>query len=297
MEIETTIEGKELVITDPDRLLWPKIGVTKLDYINYLHTVSHCLLPYTNDRMLMMWLYPHGIDSRKIEKRSLPDSAPDWIPTTFYKKKNRILLNNHPTLIWTANYGATELHVPFDYYNNENYPTELAFDLDPPDDASFDLVLEVALELKVILDKLGLESIPKTSGKTGLQIHVPIESRYTFQETRTLNKFIADYLLEKMPDKITLERLVRKRGKKLYFDYLQLWAGRTMPAPYSVRAADKATVATPVTWEEIRKGIHPADFTIMTVPNRIDLKGDLFYRKTNNRHNLDRILEFIKINT
>ncbi|HET7522050.1 MAG TPA: non-homologous end-joining DNA ligase [Bacillales bacterium] len=292
---EITVEGRKIKISHPGKMLWPEAEITKLDYIRYLLTVAPHMIPYTRDRMLMIWLYPHGVQGKKIEKRSVPQSAPDWLPKTEYKEKKRMLLNNQAALLWAANYGGMEFHVPFDRYTKENFPTELAFDLDPPDGQHFERVSKVALKLREILESLGLHSVAKTSGKTGLQVHVPIVAKYTFQSTRAINRFIAEYMLEKMPEQVTLERRVKKREDKLYFDYLQLWAGRTMPAPYSVRATAQATVSTPVTWKEIESGIHPSDFTILSVPSRLKKMGDLFRTVSarNDKQNIDHILSFI----
>lgn len=292
------IDGIEVSINHPDKILWLEAGITKLQYIKYLLSVSEYLLPHTRDRMLMMWLYPKGINKQKTEKRSLLANAPEWIPRTMYLDKQRVLLNNRATLVWAANIGALEMHVPFDRYDYKDHPTELVFDLDPSENNDFTLVRDVALQLKDLLDSLSLVSYPKTSGKTGLHIYVPITPRYTFEETRKVNEFIAKYMLEKNPDRITLDRVVERRGSKLYFDYLQLWKGRTMPAVYSVRATPEATVSTPITWEEVAHGFSPTDFTVFTVPDRIIEKGDLFSpvitMKEKFKQSLDHILHFIQ---
>jgi bifunctional non-homologous end joining protein LigD len=294
-----TVENRQIEISNPNKILWRGMGITKMDYITYLIHISPLLLPYTQDRMLMTWHYPHGINRKKVEKRSVPNNAPLWLSQTHYKGKDRILLNNLPTLVWLAQFGALEFHVPFDKYTQPNYPTHLAFDLDPSNDNDFGSVCDVALQLKDILHSLGLSSVPKTSGRTGLQIFVPIETKYTFEEARKVNMFIAKYMVEKNPARITLERVVKRRGNKLYFDYLQLWKGRTMPAPYSVRATHQATVSTPLTWQEIKQGVDPTDFTVLTVPNRIKHKGDLFREITteNRKHSIDDILKFINNHT
>ena len=145
---------------------------------------------------------------------------------------------------------------------------------------------------------ISLRSFPKTSGATGMQIFVPIEPKYTFEETRRLSRFVADYMLSRMPGAITLERVVERRGEKLYFDYLQLWRGRTMAAPYSVRAKPRATVSTPITWEEAERGFAPSDFTIATVPGRLERAGDPFAPVSDERRrlnqSLDEVLNFLR---
>ncbi len=179
-DLLTTIDGKEVKITNPGKLLWPELGVTKLDYITYLLGVAPYLLPYTKDRLLMRWRFPDGLQGERIEEKSIRNHAPDWVAGAFYKDKVWILLNDPDTLAWVANREALEL--------------------------------QVALTLKEVLDSLGLFSVAKTSGAKGMQVHIPIKCRYTFEETRIINKFIAEYMLQKMPDQITLERLVKRRG-------------------------------------------------------------------------------------
>ncbi|WP_217595160.1 non-homologous end-joining DNA ligase [Cohnella sp. GbtcB17] len=292
------IEGKELEISHPDRIVWPEAGISKLDLIRYLIEVAPYMLPYTRDRMLMVWRYPDGIGGKRVEERSVHGEAPDWLPRVAYGGKERILLNDAATLVWLANRGAIELHVPFDRYDRKDVPTELVFDLDPAAGMPFEAVREVALKLKETLDGLSLASFPKTSGATGLQVYVPIEPKYTFEDTRLINAFVARYMQEQLPGRITLERVVEKRGDKLYFDYLQLWRGRTMAAVYSVRGTPKATVSTPVTWAEVAKGFEPADFTIATVPERLRTMGDLFRGVSSKAHRVDQrvdeVLAFVR---
>lgn len=293
--IPIAIEDKEIVLTNPHKVLWPEVGVTKLDYIQYLIHISPYLLPYTKNRLLMMWRFPDGIEASRIVQKSVPQHAPAWIPRAFYKDKFYILLNDLATLVWVANYAAIELHVPFTRHDQPDTPTDIAFDLDPSVPDAFETVLDVALQLHDVLNSLGLANYAKTSGATGLQIFVPIQPQYTFEQTRKITKFIAQYLLQKMPKLVTLERSVKNRGDKLYIDYLQLWKMRTLSAVYSVRATAKASVSTPVTWSEIARGFLPSDFTVFNVVDRVAKHGDLFapIAAKDSRESLDAILQFV----
>ncbi|MGV3464688.1 MAG: non-homologous end-joining DNA ligase [Heyndrickxia sp.] len=295
---EIVVGGKKIEVSHPGKMIWESQGITKIDYIHYLINMAHYLIEHAKDRPLMIWLYPNGIAGKKIEKTSVPESAAEWISRIFYKNKERMLLNDTATLVWAANYGAIEFHVPFDRHEKPNFPMEMVFDLDPPYNTCFNLVIEVSLKLKDLLQSLGLLSVPRTSGSAGLQVFVPIEPIYTFEQTRRITTFIANYFQEQMPKQITLERVVSKRGNKLYFDYLQLWRGRTMPVIYSPRARQCATVATPLTWSELEEGIQPTEFTILNIKRRIDEKGDLFKPlTTEKRHqSLHEILSFIDNN-
>ncbi|KSU85388.1 bifunctional non-homologous end joining protein LigD [Fictibacillus enclensis] len=295
--MEVQVEGIVIPISHPEKMIWKEAGFTKADYIRYLLEVSDYMLPYTKDRMLMYWLYPHGMHQPKVEKRSRPEKAPEWLVSTFYKEKERILLHDKATLLWLANWGALEFHVPFDQYTKPDFPSDLVFDLDHSPE-EFGDVLEISLVLKKVLDGLGLTSHVKTSGKTGLHLFVPIEPLFSFAEARRVNQFIAQYIQEKYPGKVTLERVKERRGNKLYFDYLQLWKGRTIAVPYGLRAIENALVSTPVTWEELSSGFHPSDFTPSVVLQRLREKGDLFATthkiKEENTSRVYEILSFTK---
>jgi bifunctional non-homologous end joining protein LigD len=129
---EIVVEGRRIEITHPDKIIWEDQSITKIDYIHYLLDVSPYLIKHAKERLLMVWIYPHGIDGKKIEKRSVPMTAPEWVSSTFYKEKERMLLNDRATLVWAANYGAIEFHVPFDRHDKPDYPLEMVFDLDVP---------------------------------------------------------------------------------------------------------------------------------------------------------------------
>ncbi|GAA4716304.1 non-homologous end-joining DNA ligase [Brevibacillus fulvus] len=291
-EFKLTIEGKDLLISNPHKPLWPEANVTKLEYLQYLMKVAPYMLAYTQNRLLTVIRYPHGIHDKHFYQKNVPDYAPSWIETAVWESTRYVLLNNLPTLLWLANQAALEWHISFHEADRE-LPTELVFDLDPST-ADFAPVREAALLLKELLDSLQLPAFVKTSGASGLQIYVPIERRYTFEQTRAVGQFIAHYLVEKHPRLVTVERLVKNRGTKLYIDYLQPWRGKTLTAPYSTRARPEATVSTPVAWEEV-PNISPRDFTIYDVPDRIQKMGDLFapLLDPDAQVSLDPILEFL----
>ncbi|NGQ93868.1 DNA polymerase domain-containing protein [Brevibacillus sp. SYP-B805] len=292
-EYTLTVEDKQLSISNPDKPLWPEAGVTKLAYIQYLMTVAPVLLPYTRNRLLTVIRYPHGIHDKSFYQKNLPAYAPEWIPTHTWESTRYPLLNDLPTLVWLANQAALEWHVSFHEAGNE-IPTELVFDLDPST-PEFGPVQQAALRLKELLDELQLPSYVKTSGASGLQVYVPIERRYSFAQTRLVGEFVARYLTARYPRELTIERLIKNRGTKLYIDYLQHWRGKTLPAPYSTRAKPEATVSTPLTWEEVPQ-IHPTQFTVHHLPARLQERGDLFrpLLSADDRASLDPILSFLK---
>ncbi|RKD25753.1 DNA polymerase domain-containing protein [Ammoniphilus oxalaticus] len=295
--LEIDVEGKQLQITNPEKPLWPEIGLRKIDFIRYLIEVSPYFLAYARDRLLTTIRYPHGVeDGKSFYQKNIPKHAPDWISTHVWRDTRYILVQDLATLIWLGNQACLEFHVSFNTRQRERMPTELVFDLDPSDGDHFERVLEVALNIKKVLDGLGLSSQPKTSGATGLQIYIPIEPIYTYEEMHLLNKFIAQYVAAKYPRQVTLERWIKNRGDKLYFDYLQHGEGRTLPAPYSPRARPLGSVSAPVRWSEIERGFLPENFTMLTMPERLKKQGDLFASITTQRQNesLDEMLGFLR---
>jgi bifunctional non-homologous end joining protein LigD len=295
-EFEIEVENQIVKITNPQKILWPQAQITKLDYIRYLVDVSSYMLPYLHDRLLTTIRYPDGIEGKSFYQKNRPEHSPSWIRSFLWRDTNYILANDLPTLVWLGNQACIELHVAFNLSQREAYPTELVFDLDPTDVENFSLVLEVALRIKEVLDSLGLSSQAKTSGASGLQIYIPIDPRYPYEETRLLNKFIAHYVADKFPQQVTVERLVKNRGSKLYFDYLQHWEGKTLPTPYTPRAVNEGCVSAPVTWEEVGKGFVPSDFTIKNMLDRLENNGDLFQSITTKKfgQSLDDLLDFVK---
>lgn len=297
---ELHVEGMQVAVTHPEKLLWPETGIRKIDYLRYVATIAPYLLPALNNRVVMLWCYPNGVHAPGHARKTRPSHAPEWLHGIRHNNRLRMMLNNTPSLIWAANFSALEIHVEADTVDNPGHPTYLAFDLDPSLPDAFDDVLRVAQGVRRVLDALGLYSVAKTSGATGLHIYVPIQPRYSYQEARNVTKFVAEYMAAEMPSLITLDRSPSRRGAKLYFDYLQLWQGKTMSAVYSARATPLATVSTPVSWAEVDRGFRPATFTMQALLQRVGQLGDLFRPVTmppqtgQPRQELDGILTFLR---
>lgn len=290
------IDGNNVRITNPEKYLWPELKIRKIDYITKLVELADYIIPYTSNRLLTTIRYPDGIDGKSFYQKRIPKYAPEWIDRIQWKGNNYINLNKLSTLAWLGNQAALEIHTSFDYYKKEDYPTSLVFDLDPSKGQSFDDVVEVALIVHETLEELEIKSWVKTSGATGLQIYIPTGNKYTYETGRKINEFFGKYFSERYPRIITIERIIEKRGAKLYFDYLQMWRGKSITAPYSPRATRLATVSAPVTWEELKKGIKPQDFSLLNIKERLDKTGDLFkdILLVENFQNLDHILNYIK---
>ncbi|MCX7773454.1 MAG: non-homologous end-joining DNA ligase [Clostridia bacterium] len=270
------IEGKKLKLSNPEKLLWPEAGIRKIDYLARMIELSPYLLPHAQDRLLTTIRYPDGIHGESFFSKNLPEYAPDWITKRISNDIEYAVLDSVPTLTWFVNLAALEFHTAFNTHERDNYPTSVVFDLDPSKGQVFEDVVEVALLVKETLDALGITSYIKTSGATGMQLYIPVGGKYDYDTARKINEFFGHYFAEKYPKLITIERMVEKRGTKLYFDYLQMWQGKTITMVYSPRAREKAPISMPVTWEEVRKGIKPEDFTINNALDRFKVTGDLF---------------------
>lgn len=288
------IENKEITVTHPDKLLFTEAAITKWDFVVHVTRLAPFILPYARDRLLTVIRSPDGTGGKSFYQKNVPAHAPAWVQTAEWQGTTYVLLQNTATLVWLATQAALELHTSFHFAHSEA-PAELVFDLDPTVEG-FAAVVEVSLTLHNVLQSLGLTAVPKTSGATGLQVYVPIARRYSFAETRLVGAFIAKYLHEKLPRLVTLERLKRNRGDKVYIDYLQHWLGKTLITPYSPRARNVATVSTPVLWQELARGVQPEDFTLHTIHARLEKIGDIFspLQHVEQRLALDDILTFIR---
>lgn len=268
-------EEYKIKLTNPNKLLWPEIGITKKDYIRFLVDLSPYLIPHTSNRILTVIRFPDNIHHESFYQKRIPSYAPDWIDKIVYKSAEYINLNKVETLLWLGNSGALEFHIGFSK-SNENKLSYLVFDLDPSEGQCFEQVIEAVLLINHELNKLNLLCYVKTSGASGLQLYIPIKNKYSYDEGRRLNTFFAQFFSGKYPKHFTTERSVKKRGALLYFDYLQMWKGKTIASVYSPRAVTSGAISTPVTWQELEKGIEPSDFNIFNIIERLRVKGDLF---------------------
>ncbi|MNZ30838.1 putative ATP-dependent DNA ligase YkoU [compost metagenome] len=268
-----TVEGEDVTVSNPDRLLWPEAGITKMMYLQKLAELSPYLLRYCNNRLLTTIRYPGGIHKDFFYQKNAPEPLPSYVQTVVHDNIRYVVMNQLPTLLWLGNLAAIEFH-PSLHYVGEELPCEWMIDLDPSVDDE-PRIMEAANYVGEVLFSLGLSSIPKTSGATGIQIIIPIEYGVTFDELRTIGHFVARYVTEKYPGLFTIERLKKDRGNKIYFDYLQHYSGKTLASPYTPRARKAASVSTPLSWEEVRHNPHPSQFNLLNIIERLQFTGDL----------------------
>lgn len=267
------IGGHDITITNPDKPLWPEAGVTKAIYLQKLAELSPYLLTYCRNRLLTTIRYPHGIHGEFFYQKNAPEPLPPFVKTAVHENINYIVMEDLPVLLWLGNLAALEFH-PSLHYISSQLPCEWMIDLDPSLTEE-PRIMEATQIVGQTLSSLGIQSIPKTSGATGVQIIVPIEKGITFEELRTLGHFVGRYVCEKHPKLFTLERLKKDRGDKIYFDYLQHYGGKTLAAPYTPRAREHASVSTPLLWEEVANNVKPKDFHLLNIGARLAEKGDI----------------------
>jgi len=296
---EVTLEGKNIKLTNLNKLMWPE-GLTKAHLVKYYTDIAPYLLPYIKGRPLVMKRYPHGIEGEYFYQKECPDYAPEWIQTVSIphteKRVNYIVCEDVPTLVWLANQGCIEIHAWLSQKSNVECPDIAIIDLDPGDQAGFQDVMEVALVVRQALHHLHLKGYPKTSGASGIHILIPLKPVHTFREVTRAMGLVAGLVAEVFPNKATIERSLEKREKnKVYVDYLQNTRGKSMAWIYSLRPLPGAPVSTPVLWEEIeRMGITPADFTMNTIFRRLRLFGDLHRDIAKHPQDLSHILAIHK---
>lgn len=272
---EIEVDGHKIRITNPHKLLYPEAGIRKIDYIAALIDLAPYILPHTKGKALTCIRYPHGVDKTFFYQKRPPKGTPEWVSIITKDGDTFVDLNSLPTLVWLANSAVLEFHTPFESRNDEDELNALVFDLDPSKGQTFENAAECALIVHETLEKLGVECLVKTSGATGLQVYVPTR-KINFEEGKRLNAFFGKYFAEKYPNRMTIERLIKNRGTKLYFDYLQMHEGKNIISVYSPRAVSCGAISMPVEWEELEKGINPCDFNLKNAEDRLEEKGDLF---------------------
>jgi bifunctional non-homologous end joining protein LigD len=284
------IEGQEVTITNPDKLLWPEAGISKMMYLEKLLQLAPYLLPFCSGRYLTTIRYPNGYAEKSFYQKNAPAPLPPYVKTAELEGINYVHLDSVPTLIWLGNLACLEFHPSF-HRIGEQLPEEWLIDIDPSLDPE-PRIMEAAEIIGEALDRMNIRSVPKTSGATGVQIFVPIQHGYTFEQLRSIGLFVANFAVQKHPRLFTIERMKKDRGSLIYIDYLQHWYGKTLSAPYTPRARRDATVSTPLLWEEVARRCDPREFTLLNIGQRLQEKGDLICQVP--PQNVDAILSFIQ---
>lgn len=297
-EVEVSPGGKTVRLTNLRKLFWPRRGVTKSDLLRYYANVSGWLLPHLKDRAMVMKRYPNGAEGEFFFMKRAPEARPEWIRTCpiRHAKVNIIdfpIVDDLASLLWVVNLGCIDLNPWYGRCDDYNRPDYLHFDLDPTEGASFKKVLETALRVRDALAALKIRSYAKTTGSRGIHVYVPIKRGPLQKQVWAFAKRLAQSLAAQNPGVITSEyRIAKRPAKHVLVDYNQNAWGRTLASVYSVRPKPKATVSTPVTWDEVERGFRIEDFRIDNVVERVARLGDLWKPLTleKGRFDLERVL-------
>jgi bifunctional non-homologous end joining protein LigD len=276
------INNHNLVLTNLTKLYWPKDKITKGAMINYYEKMAPAILPYLKNRSLSLKRNPNGIADKGFFQKDAGEHFPSWIKTAavFSASTQKIIhytiCNDTATLLYLANLGCIEMNPWNSTIQSPDKPTYLILDIDPSEKNSFDQVIETAQSINAILEKAGAASYCKTSGATGLHIYVPLNAKYEYEQVRSFAAIIAGIAQQQLSSFTSLERSLKKRGNKIYIDYLQNSRGQTIAAAYSVRPVAGAQVSAPLLWKEVKPGLHPSQFNIFNMEKRVNKLGDLF---------------------
>ncbi|MBI2325524.1 MAG: DNA ligase D, partial [Chloroflexi bacterium] len=247
------VDGREIRLTNLEKVLWPEDGYTKADLIRYYADVAPYLVPWVRDRPLTLKPFPDGIYGTSFYQKDKPSFTPKWVASwrdPLEPENDYVLCNDLPTVVWMANYTAIEIHPRLARVDDPDHPDFVMVDLDPAEGSTWDQVKEVAMTVRGILDEMGLEGFPKTTGSRGIHVLVPVARTYIFEETRAFAEHVGTMARERQPKLVTLE-FSKKRRKGIYVDYLQNMRGKATAGPYSVRPKPRAPVSAPLAWDEI----------------------------------------------
>ncbi|MEV5897051.1 non-homologous end-joining DNA ligase [Nonomuraea fuscirosea] len=289
MKVPVKVDGRELTLSNLDKVLYPEYGFTKAEIIDYYSRIAPVLLPHLEGRPLTVKRYPNGVTGQFFFEKNAPDHTPDWVRRVNLpapgSTKNRetidfAVVEDLPTLVYYANLAALELHVPQWRVDEDGAalpPDTLVFDLDPGPPATIVECTRVALMLREALKEEGLTAVPKTSGNKGMQLYADWDCR---EESSAYAKRLAQLLAKEQPDEIVSVMARKLRPGKVFIDWSQNNPAKTTVAPYSLRARDRPTVSTPLTWKEVESCEDPDDlvFTAPDVLARVEKRGDLFRR-------------------
>lgn len=286
---QVEVDGRELTLTNLDKVLYPAAGFTKGEMVDYYAKVAPVMIPHLSGRPVTLRRFPEGVDDPDafFEKRC-PKHRPKWVKTARVKAGPRAgaidfcVCDGRPTLIWMAQLAAIELHPSLSLARAPTRPTVLAFDLDPGPPADVADCARVALRLREVLSRLGIECFAKTSGSKGMQVYAPLNTTVRYERTRPFAEAVARIIAKEDPERV-LAKMGKKteRAGKVFIDWYQNNERKTTIAVYSLRARERPTVSTPLTWDEVEAAAASGDgsalaFEAADVLERVERHGDLF---------------------
>jgi len=281
------VGGRLLKLTNLDKVLYPKAGFTKGQVIDYYARIAPVLVPHLDGKPLTLKRYPNGVDEQFFFEKNATKHRPDWVKTAPVwsegnnRNVNYILANDLATLIWVANLAGIELHPSLSLAKDITCPRSMVFDLDPGPPANIIQCCQVGFWLREIFDRFGLQSFPKTSGSKGLQIYVPLNTKTSYDETKPFAHALARLLENEHRDLVVSDMKKAIRTNKVFVDWSQNDEHKTTISVYSLRARERPTVSTPVSWAEVEAAYKKKDASLLVfeskqVLERVEKFGDLF---------------------
>jgi bifunctional non-homologous end joining protein LigD len=280
VQVEVQIDGRTLTLSNLDKVLYPATGLTKAGVVDYYARIAPVLLPHLRHRPLTLVRYPDGVTGSSFFEKRRPPSAPDWVESG--GELGSVLCDEPATLVWLANLAALELHTHQHTVAAPDRPTAVVIDLDPGAPAGVLDCARVALDLRTLLDRLGLLAVVKTSGSKGLHLSVPIATGSATDETaKRFALAIGRILAEAAPDRVTTTMAKERRAGRVFVDWSQNDRHKTTVAAYSLRARPRPAVSTPVTWDEVSDALDAGDANLLgfetdAVLARVPRVGDLY---------------------
>ncbi len=281
------VGGRTLKLTNLDKVLYPSTGFTKGQVIDYYARIAPVLVQHLTNKPLTLKRYPNGVDQEPFFEKNATKHRPDWVKTApiwsegNQRNVNYILANDLPTIIWTANLAAIELHPSLSQAQDIECPRTMVFDLDPGPPANIVQCCQVGMWLRAIFEHFSLEIFAKTSGSKGLQIYVPLNTKTSYDETKPFAHALARLLENEHRDLVVSDMKKSVRTGKIFVDWSQNDQHKTTISVYSLRARERPTVSTPVTWGEVERALKKKDpsllvFESQQVLQRVEKMGDLF---------------------
>ncbi|MCX6968390.1 MAG: non-homologous end-joining DNA ligase [Verrucomicrobia bacterium] len=282
---EVEVEGRKVALSNLDKIFYPATGFTKAQVIDYYIRIAPVLLPHLECRPLTLKRYPDGVEGLHFYEKQCPSHRPAWLRTAKTPRQSKAepidycVIDSLPALVWVINLANLELHTFLHCTTAQNRPTAIVFDLDPGPPADIISCCRVALWLRELLTAMKLESLAKTSGSKGMQVYIPLNSPVTYEQTAEFSHQIALQMTQEHPECVLPKMSKSLRQGKVFIDWSQNNSHKTTVCVYSLRAKERPTVSTPVTWEEVEragKTKKSLGFESGEVLHRVDKYGDLF---------------------
>jgi len=296
-EVVVTVEaaGREVQITNPDKVFFAERGDTKLDLVRFYQAVEAPLLRAMGGRPVLLQRFPHGAGGPSFFQKRVPDARPEWLETTIVSTPNgtesrALVAADLAHVLWAVNLGCLGFHVWPALAADPEHADELRIDLDPTPGVTFPMVREAAHEVHALLEEKGVAGNPKTTGNRGIHVYVRLQPRWTSYDVRSAAVAVARELERRRPDLITAAWWKEERGRRVFVDFNQNAPHKTVFGAWSVRARPGAQVSTPFAWDEL-DAVEPDALTIATVPLRVAEHGDPWAEMSEHPQSLEPLLE------